>query len=201
MKDIYVYGSGGHAKVIIDIIEQAGNLSIKGIIDIENIGSEVFGYKIKSQDKIPFDNELIIGIGNNKIRKKVSLECHLNNLSTIIAKFSSISIRAKVARGTVIMPGVTVNAMTSIGENCILNTNCSVDHDCNIGDFVHISPNATLCGQVTIKEGTHIGAGATIIPGVTIGEWCTIGAGAIIIKDVPDNCVVVGNPGKIIKSI
>jgi serine O-acetyltransferase len=39
---------------------------------------------------------------------------------------------------------------------------------------------------------------ATIVGGVTIGNNVTIGAGAVVVKDVPDNCLVVGNPMRII---
>ncbi|MBX9807224.1 MAG: acetyltransferase, partial [Flavobacteriaceae bacterium] len=56
-------------------------------------------------------------------------------------------------------------------------------------------------GNVTIGEGAHIGIGATIIQGITIGKWAVIGAGAVIIENIPDNVVVVGVPGKIIKFI
>lgn len=70
-----------------------------------------------------------------------------------------------------------------------------------LGDFVHISPNAALSENVEIGEGSHIGVGASVIQGVKIGKWCTVGAGAAIINDVPDYSVVVGVPGRIIKSV
>lgn len=44
-----------------------------------------------------------------------------------------------------------------------------------------------------------IGANAIIMPGVTIGDECVIGAGAIVTKDVPSNCMVAGNPARVIK--
>lgn len=50
-----------------------------------------------------------------------------------------------------------------------------------------------------IGNGCYIGARAIIIGGVRIGDNVTIGAGSVIVKDIPDNAVVVGNPGTIIK--
>jgi acetyltransferase EpsM len=85
--------------------------------------------------------------------------------------------------------------------NCIINTNASVDHHCIIEDFVHIAPSSTLCGNVKVGEGSHVGAGSTIIQNIRIGKWCVIGAGAVITKDIPDYSLVVGVPGKIIKSL
>jgi acetyltransferase-like isoleucine patch superfamily enzyme len=46
---------------------------------------------------------------------------------------------------------------------------------------------------------SFIGIGSTIIQGIKIGKNTTAGAGSVIIKDVPDNVVVVGNSGKVIK--
>jgi acetyltransferase-like isoleucine patch superfamily enzyme len=55
-------------------------------------------------------------------------------------------------------------------------------------------------GKVVIKDGAHIGIGAIIMPGVTIGEGAIIGAGSVVTKDIPDYCVAVGIPAKVIKS-
>jgi len=52
-----------------------------------------------------------------------------------------------------------------------------------------------------IKKRAIIGANSTLLPGITIGEQAFIGAGSVVIRDVPDRCVVAGNPAKIIKDI
>ena len=50
-----------------------------------------------------------------------------------------------------------------------------------------------------IGDNVYIGASAVVIGGVHIGNNVIVGAGSIVVKDVPDNCVVAGNPAKIIK--
>ena len=52
---------------------------------------------------------------------------------------------------------------------------------------------------VLIKKDSWVGRGSIILSGVTIGEHSVIGAGSVVTKDVPDYCVAVGNPAKIIK--
>ena len=51
--------------------------------------------------------------------------------------------------------------------------------------------------KTCIKKGALIGSNATLFP-VVIGENAVVGAGAVVTKDVPDNCIVVGNPARII---
>lgn len=53
--------------------------------------------------------------------------------------------------------------------------------------------------ETLIKRGAVIGSNATLFP-VVVGEHAIVGAGAVVTKDVPDNCTVVGNPARIIKS-
>ena len=54
---------------------------------------------------------------------------------------------------------------------------------------------------ITIGDNVWLGGGAIILPGVTIGENSVIGAGTVVTKDIPANCVAVGNPARVIKSI
>lgn len=54
-------------------------------------------------------------------------------------------------------------------------------------------------GPIHIKQGAHIGIGSIILPGVTIGKGAIIGAGSVVTKDIPDYCIAVGIPAKVIK--
>lgn len=63
-------------------------------------------------------------------------------------------------------------------------------HDRTRGLYVH-----TFVG-----EHTFVGTNAIILPGVRIGDHCVIGAGSVVTKDVPSNCVVAGNPARVIRS-
>lgn len=55
-------------------------------------------------------------------------------------------------------------------------------------------------GRIVIGDNVFIGADAVILPNVKIGNNTIIGAGSIITKDIPENSIVVGNPGKVISS-
>lgn len=197
---VYLIGASGHAKVIIEILEDQ-EIEIGGLLDSNLEVKELLGYEVYENLPASFnpnEDKIIVSIGNNATRKRLA--------SSSVYKFisvrhinTSLSKRSTVGEGTVMMAGVSINSSCEIGNHVIINTNASIDHDCILENYVHISPNAALGGNVQIGEGTHIGIGACIIQGIKIGRWCTIGAGAVIIHDVPDGATVIGNPGRIIK--
>ncbi|MBL7474054.1 NeuD/PglB/VioB family sugar acetyltransferase [Robertkochia sediminum] len=203
-QQVKIYGDGGHARVVRQVLEENG-INIQVVINDfpikgkKNLLSGIAENNITTLNSHIQDSTLVIAIGNNEIRKRISKQ--LRNATFQIVKHRSAVVAPDVTigEGSVIFAGAIIQTNTTIGKHVIINTAASIDHDNHIGDYVHISPNATLTGHVTIGEGSHIGAGAVIIPGVKIGKWCTIGAGAVIIKDIPDHSTVVGNPGRIIK--
>lgn len=196
-QQLFIYGASGHSKVIVEIAEQL-SYSIAGLLDANPAIKNLLGYPVSTSDDSAGKAFWIIGIGNNGIRKKISL-AEARSYISLVHLAANLSKRATIGEGTVVMAGVSINADVCVGKHCIINTNASIDHDCEIADYVHVSPNAALAGNVTVGEGTHIGIGASIIQGLKIGRWCTIGAGAVIIHDVPDGATVVGNPGRVIK--
>ncbi|NOI69350.1 sugar O-acetyltransferase [Vibrio owensii] len=89
----------------------------------------------------------------------------------------------------------------------------------HIGEYVQIGPNVVIStaghpfelaervrpiatgNPITIGDSVWIGAGAIILDGVTIGERAIIGAGSVVTKDIPADCVAVGNPCRVVKTI
>ncbi len=196
---IYLYGAGGHAKVVADILECC-NKKVAGIFDDDP--AKQFWRFFNLQFPGPFNfssDELILSIGNNLIRKKIANKVNAK-YHTAIHPSAIISSYSAIREGSVVMGGALINADSKIGKHCIINSHASIDHDCVLEDFVHVSPNATLCGEVFVDECSHIGAGAIIMPGKKIGANTVIGAGAVVISDIPGNVVVVGNPARIIKT-
>lgn len=194
-----LYGASGHAKVIIEILENSGIIIDRLFDDNDKILS-LFGYECTLFDKSKIlDSQLIVSIGDNKTRKSIVKRIGKVNFGLAIDQSTIVSKRVKIGEGSVLMPGVVINSSTIIGKHVIINTNTSIDHDCILENYVHISPGSSISGNVIIKEGVHIGTGASVIPNINIGKWSIVGAGCVVINDIPDFAVVVGNPGKIIK--
>ena len=196
---VLIFGASGHGKVIADLM-LTGQQEVDFFLDDQPKVDSILGIPVfhTSQFQPKDDFQMLIGVGNNSIRKKLSQQFRLK-FAKGIHPSAILSPHHKVADGTVIMAGVIINPDVEVGKHCILNTSCIVEHDCKIEDYVHISPGVSLAGNVSVGEGAHIGIGSSVIQGIKIGKWATIGAGSVIIRDVPDYAVVVGNPGKIIK--
>ena len=194
---MYLYGASGHAKVIIDILNDSG-IPVNGLIDDNESLESLMGYPVVhgQTDLSP----VIVSIGNNAIRKKI-----VGKLSGTFGKaihpMAILSAHSTVGEGSVVMQGAIIQSGATIGNHCIINTGASVDHECEIEDFVHISPHATLCGNVYVGEGSWIGAGTIVLPGVKIGKWSIVGAGSVVAKDIPDKVLASGNRCKILKRL
>ena len=85
--------------------------------------------------------------------------------------------------------------LIEIGNNVTLSSEVQI--------LVHDGSTKRYCGysklgKVKIGDNVFIGTRTTILPGVKIGNNVIIGAGSVIRKDIPDNCIVLGNPAKII---
>ncbi|MFT5753322.1 MAG: sugar O-acyltransferase (sialic acid O-acetyltransferase NeuD family) [Flavobacterium sp.] len=195
----YLFGASGHAKVVLDVLFSRG-VKVVSILDDNPKVTPLLTIPVIQTNLFQFTNEqeFLISIGDNAIRKKI-VEKNIFNYFKAIHLDATVSNFATVAEGTVVMSKVVVNAGAVVGGHCILNTGCVIEHDCVLANYVHISPNASLAGNVNVGEGSHLGIGSCVIPGVVIGKWAVIGAGAVVLNDVPDYAVVVGNPGKIIK--
>ena len=214
MKNIVIIGAGGHAKVVADIILQRKKI-LKEDINIicflddgyQKLSySTIFGIPIQGLTELigtlkKFNYEYIIAIGNNKIRKKISEKYSSIRYYTAVHPTAVIGSGVVIGEGTVVMANAVVNACSSIGVHCIINTGSIVEHDNIIGDYVHISPNATLCGGVKIGSCTWIGAGSNVKQGSTVEEDVIVGMGTIVIKNVRKNSTIIGNPAKVYKII
>lgn len=196
MEIINLFGAGGHAKVIMDIIKAQGDL-VGCIYDDAPLCNEINGSPIQRVHDSIVEGPLIISIGSNRIRERLAYRYPVRYAKAIHPS-AIVSEYTRIGHGTVVMQGTVIQTDSVIGRHCIVNTGATIDHECHICDFVHVSPHATLCGNVHIGTGAWIGAGAIIIPGVKIGQWAIIGAGSVVTHDIPDGVKAYGNPCKII---
>ena len=207
MQDILVYGSGGHSKVTIDLLEKLQEFNIKGILDDnkEQWGKEYFGYKILGGinilEETSKDCKIAIGIASPKTRQKVfeAVQRKGYSVPTLIHPTACIAKGVVMEEGVIVMAHAVINADAKIGKGTVINTSAIVEHECDIGDFTHICPGTHLAGKVIVKDNAFVGLGSCIIEFNEIGEGAIVGAGSVVTKNVPPNTTVVGNPARILK--
>lgn len=125
----------------------------------------------------------------------------LKSSLNIIHKNTEISASTKIGTGNMINTGVLIAGNSNIGNYCCINRGSSIGHHTQIADFCTINPSVTICGAVTLEHGVTIGASATVIDGITIGKNSIIGAGSVVVSDIPPNSLVMGIPGKVIRTV
>lgn len=106
-----------------------------------------------------------------------------------------------------------------IGNNVVIARTVHLDKNINprgihIGDYTWVLRNAMVLAHdycqgsdgwgkrfdTFIGKNCVIGVNSIILPGVSIGDHCVVAAGAVVTKDTPPNCIVAGNPAKVIKT-
>lgn len=210
MKNILVFGSGGHASVLIDIAFKEKKYQIIGCIDKKTEINEVLGLPIlggiNDLQNILSEYEIyggIIAIGDNAIRSKVFKEI-INKVPNfrfvnLIHPDSVIGLNVTIGEGNAVMAGAIINTNTIISDHCILNTNSSLDHDCKMLNFSSIAPNATVGGKSEIGEHSAIGIGANILHNISVASNCIIGGGSLVASDTEDDAIYYGSPAKFVR--
>jgi 2,3,4,5-tetrahydropyridine-2,6-dicarboxylate N-acetyltransferase len=159
-------------------------------------------------------------MGNNGVKiKSYKMENDRRNSAIPLSDLTKFNAR--------IEPGAIIRDMVEIGDNCVIMMGAVINIGAVIGDKTMIDMNTVIGGRAIIGKNCHIGAGAVIagvieppnaqpvivgdnvvmganavvLEGVKIGNGCVIAAGSVVIFDIPDNSVVAGVPGKIIKTV
>ena len=209
-KNLYIIGTGDHARVVFSEVRKLKNFIFKGFISKISANSKIFNldknskYKdlnrIKNIKSLVLKNFFVVAVGDNKTRKKIVKEYEKKFINvkwaTIISKNANIEKNVKIGEGSMIISGSTINIGSRIGKHTIINTNCSIDHDNKIYDYVNSSPGITSAGNVTIKDQVFVGLGSSIKQNVIIDKNVTVGAHSYVNKDCRANFTYYGVPIK-----
>jgi sugar O-acyltransferase (sialic acid O-acetyltransferase NeuD family) len=208
MLPIVIWGAGGHAKIVTEILEMDGGWDIAGYLDAtdpERWGTVFEGYPILGglealgQLRQRGIAHVALAIGDNRARRRVGEASQTGGIElvTAIHPHSCVSAKSVLGRGVVCAAGSIVGPASVISEGVIVNTGAMIDHDCKLGPYSHVAPGAKLAGHVEVGAGAWIGLGASVLENLRIGEMAIIGAGAVVTRDLPGNVVAFGVPARI----
>ena len=207
MTRLLIYGSGGFAREVAWLAEEAG-YEVVGFIDDqqEKVGLFVNGIRVHSfEEAKAFAGEvpLAIAVGSPQTREKLFLKAREAGFSfaTLVHPRVERSRFVEIGEGTVITAGNILTVNIRLGLQVQINLDCTIGHDVVMEDFATLAPGVHVSGWVRIEKRAYVGTGAVIINGkedepIVIGEDAVVGAGAVVTKSVPPRTTVVGVPAK-----
>jgi sugar O-acyltransferase (sialic acid O-acetyltransferase NeuD family) len=211
---IGLFGSGGHGREVMPILQHRYKLDPSGLrfIETEPILTEVNGVSVISESDFVLTESVLkrfnISVADPKSREAIFLRLVSDKLEieSIVAQSSQVHSFDSIGPGIIASANSIISPNVKMGMFCHINSFSFIAHDCILGDFVTVSPGVMCNGNVTIEDRVFIGSGALIKNGsrhnrITIGRDSIIGMGAVVLNDVPPNSLVVGNPGRIIKNL
>ncbi|MGD9153329.1 MAG: acetyltransferase [Gammaproteobacteria bacterium] len=208
MKEVFILGAGGHAKVVVDILLSYDDVNILGILDADEnkIGNNILDIEVIGTDKIldsftPQKIFLVNAIGSTAIpKKRAEIYKKFKSMGykffSVVHKSACIARDVEIGEGAQIMAGAVIQSGCKIGTNAIVNTVASIDHDGRIGDNSHLAPGVICSGNVTVGNNTHVGVGAVIIQNIDVGDNCLVAAGSVVTKNIMAGSFVMGVPAK-----
>jgi len=201
-RSIVVFGAGGLAKSLIDLMRTTGELDPLCVLnDRPDRLTDVLGVPVLGgREYLGPLRELGVAFAVNavgavrRIEDRIAIAELLDERGleqpTLVDPAAFVAPSATLASGVQVFAGAAVCSGATIGRSVIVNTNAVVSHDCVIGDFVHVAPGALLAGEVEVGRATLIGMGATAVVYLKIGESVIVGNGAVLNEDVPDGTIV-----------
>ena len=207
--DVVIVGAGGHGKVVVDILREAGVHNVVGFIDADAslAGTDVSGLPVfgppnqLARLKAKKVKGAVIAIGDNRTRRtyaQMLVEQGFELISAIHPR-ASVSKTAMIGKNVVIAAGAIICADARLADSVIVNTAAVVDHECEVGEAAHICPTAALAGRVRVGSEAFVGIGAKVIPCISIGQNAIVGAGAVVMHDIPAGATAVGVPAKVLR--
>lgn len=200
---LLIYGAGGHAKSLMELVLQNDTYTIAGIVDddirlkgklvlgIPVLGTRVLLPSLIARGVLMAANgvggiiDIALRVGIFQLLKSSGF-----SFPSQIHPRACVEPSASVGEGVQVFANAYIGAEAVLRERCMINTNAVVSHDCEIGEYTHIAPGALLAGHVQVGERTLVGMGVTTTIGIKIGSGVRIGNGAIVLADVPDKMVI-----------
>jgi acetyltransferase EpsM len=195
---VAIYGAGGHAKVVWDILTAAGDGVVGFVSDAPGADTLLGLPVVASREALPPHDGVVVAIGDNVARKRVFMALREAGVPLVRAVHprAVVAGRVTLGEGVIIAAGAVINLDTVVGENAIVNTGATLDHDNVLGPHAHVAPGCHLAGDVAVGEGAFLGVGTVAIPGLRVGNWARTGAGAVLVRDVAAGSLVVGVPAR-----
>lgn len=202
MKSVLLLGAGGHACVVLDLLNVIGH-KVAGYLAPapSSLPHNWLGSDERLSDYSPHEYQLVLAVGSvgvSQVRRQLFCKGKENGFDflTLVHPFSYVAADVQLGEGVQIMAGAVVQTGGQLGQNVLINTCASIDHHAQIGADCHLAPGVRLSGGVTLAAGCHIGPGAVLIQGISLGANSLVAAGAVVTESWPVSSCLKGVPAR-----
>ena len=205
--EIVLVGAGGLGREVLNYVLEAirpsPHMRVKGFLDdnpsalspdhceLPMLGS-ILDYPIEPQDRF------VMAIGDCAKRAELirKMEARSARFITIIHPTAYVASNATVGNGCLVGPFSAIGSDARVGDHVLLTWYSSLAHDSICHSFAVLSPYSTADGSAILEEGVFLGTHAVIHPMIRVGAWSKVASGSVVYRDVPPNCLALGNPAK-----
>lgn len=210
MREYFILGSGGFAKEVLFLAQQAlpqSDFTFGGFIEyqpsVASIECDGGVYQVLDENKFLQDYkgkssvDIFMGIGNPSILQKLKSTFKDFNFPNLIhPNFVYSSNSVTMGNGNIITAGCVFTVDIKVGSFNVFNLNTTLGHDSIVGDCNVMNPGVNISGGVRMGDANLIGTNATILQYLNVGSDNVIGASSLLTKPIESNQVMVGVPAK-----
>ena len=207
MTELYIIGTGGAAKEIVQLVEQINRqeekFKIQGFIVLEAVSKSIIllGTEYELIEEKDFlqdvrNASLVISNGFPARRESIYSKFKSYDFPNLIHPDIDIHHTVRMGVGNILKVGIILTTDIVIGDNNYINRGVQLGHDVNIGNHNVINPGAILSGNVILEDCCMIGSMVCVIQNLSIKKSARVGAGAVVTKNVISNTLVTGIPAK-----
>ena len=214
MKRIVLYGAGGFAREVVEIIEDINRISpsyeIVGYVsegDDYSAGQMINDYPWLGGEEWLLEHKdsvvCCVAIGTAKAKAEIQKRIRESGvlIETIIAPGVKIGKNTRIGAGCIITYNSIVSVNCVLGDGALLNGNVTIGHDSQIGNYTTIMTSSDIGGWCQIGNAVNIGAHVYVVPRIKIGSESTVASGSIVFANVKEKTTVLGNPARRMKAL
>lgn len=188
-----IIGAGGFAREIACCISEKITFFVNDEL-IHNFPKAVPLSRFNHQEYLT-----VVAIGNSALRKKVVediLPKETKYFTFIHPSAQILDSNIVIGEGTVVCANSILTTNVKIGKHCHLNLATTIGHDTVIGDYFTTAPGVHVSGNCIIEDCVYLGTNSSIREKIKINKNVTVGLNSGIVKDIFEEGIFVGTPGK-----